>query len=167
VAALGKIGDKEAEPVIVAAMADTIGQVRKSAAVSCRKLGLTGYEPQLVHMLGDSFYGARMCASEALLKLDTATVIQTVIDSVHSPNPFVGNLGCWVLGRFGNDYAMGELFELSKEANYDLRAHAAVALVSADPQDLCSYRQRVLDGETDKYILLRIESAIDTSQDGN
>ncbi len=167
VAALGKIGDKEAEPVVVAAMADTIGQVRKSAAVSCRKLGLTGYEPQLVHMLGDDFYGARMCASEALLLLDTATVMQTVIDSVHSRNGFVGNLGCWILGRFGNDPAMQELYELSKDASYDLRAHAAVALVSADPQDLCGYRQRVLDEETDKYILLRIESAIDTSQDGH
>ena len=167
VAALGKIGDKEAERVIVAAMDDTIGQVRKSAAVSCKKLGLTGYEPQLVHMLGDDFYGTRMCAADALLGLDTATVMQVVTDSIHSPNPFVGNLGCWVLGQFGNDHALLELFELSKEANYDLRAHAAVALVSADPKDLCGYRQRVLDRETDKYILLRIESAIDTSQNGH
>lgn len=164
VGALGKIGDKAAEPVVVEAMTDTIGQVRKSAAVSCKKLGLTGYEPQLVHMLGDSFYGARMCAAEALLALDTATVTQTIIDSVHSVNPFVGNLGCWILGRFGTDHAKLELYELTKEVNYELRAHAAVELMTSDPGDLCGYRQRVLEGETDRYILLRIESAIDTSQ---
>jgi hypothetical protein len=163
VGALGKIGHDRAEPVVIAALQDTIGHVRKSAAVAVRRLHLAGYERELVHMLGDDFYGARMSAVDALVEMDTVVVVHALIDSVFSDNRFVGYLGCSVLGKIGTDRALDLLFECTASPDPDLRAHAAVALITADPDDLCGYRREVVEKETDRLVRLKIGSAIQTA----
>jgi HEAT repeat protein len=75
VGSLGKIGAHAAGDVVTKALQDTIGQVRKSAAVAAGQFVLTADIPQLVHMLGDDFYGARMCAFHSLLRMDTTRVL--------------------------------------------------------------------------------------------
>jgi HEAT repeat protein len=166
VGSLGKIGAHAAREVVTRALLDTIGQVRKSAAVAAGQLVLTADIPQLVHMLGDDFYGARMCAFHSLLRMDTTRVLEAVIDSINSPNHFVGDLGCRILGGIGTDKALDELLTQVGSPDPNRRAHAAMALVSADPQDRCAFRQYYLPNETDRLTRLKIESAVTAAQNG-
>lgn len=158
--ALGDIASSRASGVIRRGFADPVGQVRKSAVVAAAKAGLNGAVTELVGMLGDSFYGARLSAVEALLQLDTNTVIRTVADSIDSDNQLIGDLGCHVLGRLGGDRAIEILIPQTRSDSYRRRAHAAVAVIEADPLDNCGYQQAILDRETDSLVLLRITSAV-------
>jgi len=159
VGALGKIGDVRAVDAVMEALTDSIGQVRKSAAVSAGKLVIAASMEKLVHMLGDEFYGARLSALNSLLKLDTAAVVQTVADSLASANSLLGDLGCRLLGQLGTDRAVDLLRTQLSSTSPDRRAQAAVALVKADPYDNCGYLKTFLAQETDRLVLLKIESA--------
>jgi len=165
IGALGKIGDTRGAIVAGAALNDTIGQVRKAAAVACRRLKLNGYERELVHQLGDDFYGARMCAVDALLELDTGLVIEIIADSAYSANPLVSNLGCHILARLGTDAAIDTLYEIARTDDPELRARAVVALIEADPDDLCGYHEKLVSRETDRLVRLKIESALHMTRD--
>jgi HEAT repeat protein len=158
--ALGKIGDQRAANVIIAALNDSIGLVQKAAAVSDGQLKLGQSTAELVHLLGDDFYGARMSAADALLKLDTPTVVQLVSDSIDSENQMLGNLGCYVLGRLGTQQALATLMFQTQSAHPDRRAHAGVAIVRADPNDSTGYQATRFPLETDRLTILKIESAI-------
>lgn len=160
VGALGKLKDPRADSTIIAALADTIPLVRKSAAVACGQLKIQSSIRQLVHMLGDRFYGARMPAAASLSQLDTPNVIQTVCDSMASENPLVGNLACEVLGTIGTPAALDALNEHAFSGNAERRAHAAIALISADPADSRNFRSFYLAFETDPHSRLKVESAI-------
>jgi len=161
VSALGKIGDTRAEAAVIEALVDSIGQVRKSAAVSAGKLTLSSSVERLVHLLGDEFYGARMSAVASLLNLDSAIVFQTVRDSIRSPNHFVGDLACQVLGQIGSDEAIQFLFEQTSSDDADRRAHAATALIKADPLNNCGFQDQLLQREPDRFVRLKIQSEID------
>ena len=158
--ALGDIGDSQAADVMLFAFTDTVGQVRKAASVAAGKIKLAEAIELLVHTLGDEFYGARMSSVEALLKLDTAAVIKAIADSMGSVNPLVVNLGCLILGELGTDEAVEVLMSQVTSDDPARRAHAAVAIVKADPLDNCSYREAILANETDRLVLLKIKSAI-------
>ncbi len=162
ITALGKIGDERGSETVSAALADTIGQVRKSAAVACRKLQVPLIEAELVHMLGDDFYGARLEAFEALLPMDTAQTIDVLRDSLFSPNPYVGYLGCDLLGRLAGDTAIMLLFQMVGSPDLEMQAHAGVALVVADPRNVSNIQERLLNEVTDRLVRLKIESAIRT-----
>jgi HEAT repeat protein len=164
IGALGRLRSHRADSVIMAAMSDSIGLVRKSAAVSCGQMKIGRSTPQLVHLLGDSFYGARMPASQALMNLDTLQVVQTIADSLGSSNRMLGNLGCWVLGKLATPRALEILQRQMKEADPERRAHAACALVDADPQGNCLYRDFYRLTETDRLALLKFESAIEAAK---
>jgi HEAT repeat protein len=164
VGALGKIGDRRGQQAVMSALNDPIGQVRKAAAVSCGKLQVEQSIEQLVHMLGDDFYGARLAAVEALLKLDTDKVVTTLADSLNSANELVGDLGCYLLGQFGTDAALDLLMSQTGSADPDRRAHAAIALIKADPDDNCGYHQLLLERETDRLNRLKIKSALSTER---
>ncbi len=163
--ALGRIGSIDATEVVVTALQDTIGQVRKSAVVSCGQLHANEAIAGLTHALGDDFYGARLMAVNSLLKLDTGTVVQTLADSLDSPNEQLGDLACQVLGEIGTDDAIELLLAQAGSADPDRRAHAGVALVQADPLDNCAFRQVYYDKETDRLVRLKIEAAIDLAND--
>lgn len=159
--ALGKIGDLRAKEVIIGALSDSIGLVRKAAVVADGKLKLRESAAELVHMLGDDFYGARMTAAEALLKLDTPTVVQLVSDSMNSENPLVGNLGCYVLGKLATQNALEELLYQTQAGSPDRRSHAGEALIKADPKDNTGYQAACLPFETERLVLLKVQSAIE------
>lgn len=165
VGALGKIGDRRANEAVVIALRDPISQVRKAAVVSCGKLTVENSIEQLVHLLGDEFYGARLAAVEALLKMDTAKVMAVLADSIESVNGFVGDLGCHILGEFSTDEAIELLMSQMESSDPNRRAHAASAIIKADPQDNCGYHQALVDHETDRLNRLKIESARSSAQD--
>jgi HEAT repeat protein len=160
IGALGDIGDRRAAPAIIKAMTDSIGQVRKSAAVAAGRLKLDESAGQLLHLLGDDFYGARMTAIGSLSQLDTALLIELAADSVNSANKLLGNLLCRLLGEIGTDAAIEILMTQVASPDPDRRAHAGVALAKADPLDNCDYRRLYLDEETDRLVRLKIESQI-------
>jgi HEAT repeat protein len=158
--ALGKIGHRDADPVVLAGMADTIGQVRKAAAVAAGRLEIDSAAAMLVHLLGDEFYGARMSAMESLLKLDTALVRKVIADSLESANSVVGNLGCRILGRIGGDAAIEVLLQQTRSDDSWRRAFAGEALIAADPLDNCGYHRFLLLDEPDRLVRLKITSAL-------
>ncbi|RKX24912.1 MAG: hypothetical protein DRP45_07145 [Candidatus Zixiibacteriota bacterium] len=165
IGALGKIGDTRGADVVHFALTDTIGQVRKAAAVSAGKLAMGQSVEQLVHILGDDFYGARLSALHALLQLNKRRVFVVLSDSLESENHRLGNLGCRVLGRLATGDALDLLLTQSRSPNPSRRAQAAVALVKADPFDNCGFREKFLADETDRFVQLKVESAISAQQD--
>ena len=113
-------------------------------------------------MMGDQFYGARLSAVNSLLMLDTTVVLSAIAESLESGNTMIGDLGGRVLGEIGTDPAIELLLNQTRSDNPQRRAHAAVALIGADPHDNCGYRQSIIDRETDRLVRLKIESAIYT-----
>ncbi len=166
VGALGKIGDKRADDVVMRRLNDPIGQVRKAAVVASGQLEIFEAIAALVHRLGDDFYGARMAAVAALGKLDTATVVETLIDSASSNNPITAALVCRVLGNLGTDRAKEKLFQLATEGGSDIKVHAAVELIKSDPLNNCGYHEKVLQAHTGRLERLKVESALYTAQHG-
>ncbi|MFH1373584.1 MAG: HEAT repeat domain-containing protein [bacterium] len=158
IGALGKIGDQRGSEAAVEALGDTIGQVRKAAVVACGKLTVARSVASLVHLLGDSFYGVRLAAAEALLKMDTVDVMAVLGDSLASDNDFVGDLGCRLLGEIGTDEALELLLGQTLSDDPDRRAHAATAIIKADPLDNCGYHRMLTDRETDRFTRLKIQS---------
>ncbi len=165
VGALGKIGSKRADDVVMRALSDTIGQVRKSAVVSCGQLAVFEAIPNLVHVLGDDFYGARLMADISLFKLDTATVIETLVDSLNTDNDVTGAQICYMLGRYATDTAFAILRNAALNSrNPERRAHAAVAIILADPDNTRGYREEILNAQDDRWTRLKVESAIYTAR---
>jgi HEAT repeat protein len=158
--ALGDIGSRDASEAVISAFTDTVGEVRKAAVVAAGKIRLDEVVRQLVHMLGDDFYGARLPAAEALLLLDTPAVVTAVSDSMFSRSRTVGDLGCWVLGEIASDAAIEVLINQTRSPEASRRAHAAVALVRADPLDNCGFRKGIIERESDRLVLLKINSAV-------
>ena len=165
VRALGRIKDDRAEGVIVEALNDTLAQVRKAAAVSCGQMKLTGGIEKLISLLGDDFYGVRMTAMEALMKMDTSRVVPVLADSVNSENRLLGNIACDMLGRYGSDEALEILLNQTYSVNLERRAHAGVAIIKADPDDNCGFRRLFYNNETDRLVRLKLESAVRAAQD--
>jgi len=160
VSALGRIGHVRASASVSKALQDTIGQVRKSAVVSCGQLKVAEAVEGLVHCLGDDFYGARLASVNALLQLDTGRVLTVLADSLESANSMVGHTACRVLGRIGGDRALGLLLQQAESIDLTRRAHAAVALAKADPNDHRAFRQKYLETEPDRLARLQVESAV-------
>jgi HEAT repeat protein len=160
IGALGRIGSSRASLTVREALQDSIGQVRKSAVVSCGQLKVVDATAELVHALGDDFYGARLAAITALLQLDTPRVVATIADSIESANPLVGHLGCRLLGRIGSEQAVALLITQAESIDLERRAHAAVALAKADPEDHSAFRQKYLEAEPDRLARLKVESVL-------
>ena len=160
IGALGKIGAYRAEPVVIEALTDSIGQVRKAAAVSCGKLAADDGIARLVHLLGDDFYGARMSAMESLLKLDTTLVVAVLEDSVASDNDLVGDLSCRIMGQLGTLRCIAVLLVQTHTSDPLRRAHAATALIhtaNENAECVCSFfAQR----EPDRLARLKMMSAL-------
>ncbi len=160
IGALGKIGDHRAADAVTEALNDSIAQVRKSAAVACGNLMVAGNIRKLTSLLGDEFYGVRMTAMEALLKMDTVEVIRALQDSINSPKVLLGNLACRVLGRYATDEALEILLDQTSATDPGRRAHAAVAIILADPEDNCCFRRFFYEQEQDRLVRLKMASAL-------
>jgi HEAT repeat protein len=164
VRALGKIGDPRGALTVENALADSIGQIRKQAVVAAGQLHLQRLRQKLIHLLGDSFYGARWMAANTILEFDSTETVAALADSIDSENDLVGDLACWILGEIGTDQAIQLLHEQTQSDDPDRRAHAGVALVEADPQDNCGFRTNLLEQESNRFVLLKIESAVAVAQ---
>ena len=94
------------------------------------------------------------------MKMDTAQVMKTLADSLASERIQVGDLACDQLGRLASDPAIELLLAQASSADANRRAHAALAIISADPQDNCGYHDLLLSQESDRLVKLKIESAL-------
>lgn len=161
VEALGKIGDTRANEIVMQALTDTLGQVRKAAVVSCGQLAINEAIPNLINCFADNFYGARLEAVNSLLKLDTQKVISSVADSINSQRVIVGNLCCDVLREIKTDPAIEILsYQAFNSPIAGRQAHAAMAIINADPEDLCGLHNKLLEINSDRFTRLKIESAL-------
>ncbi len=164
VGALGDIADNKADDIILMSFDDTIGQVRKAAAVSSGKMHILESVSPLIHQLGDEFYGARMSAAEALLKLDSSYVSESLGDSLNSENSFVRSLGCSILGKIATDQAIDILYQTFLNSSGDLKLYTALALIEADSSNLCGYQHMITTSDFDRLSFLKIQSAIQTAK---
>jgi HEAT repeat protein len=158
--ALGKIGDDKADKIVVESLADTVETVRKSAAVACGSLSAAHAIPALVHTLGDSFYGARMCASEALVKFGEKA-LQAIADSLNSENTMLGNLGCATLGRIGGDSAASILTTQLTSESPTRRALAVEGILFSNSTSACGAVELLAKIEKDSTVLFFIGKVID------
>ncbi|HOD67162.1 MAG TPA: HEAT repeat domain-containing protein [candidate division Zixibacteria bacterium] len=165
IGSLGDIGDRRGDNAILAALGDSIGQVRKAAAVAAGRLKILEAAAPLVHRFGDPFYGARLAAVDALLQLDTVLSLPVLIDSLASADAFVSALSAAALGRIGADRALDALFrQATEDPDPARRVPAACALIEADPLDRCRYREKLLAAQPDRLGRLKVESALKTAR---
>jgi hypothetical protein len=158
--ALGKIGDRRGDRTILNMLLDTVETVRKSAAVSAGNLAVTEALPLLVHMLGDSFYGARLCASEALAKFGTGA-IGPIADSLDSADTLVGDLGCITLGMIGDD-SSAVILETQLQSPMPLRrALASEAILRSNSAIGCGYIELLRPTETDSTVLFYMDKVLE------
>lgn len=162
IGALGKIGEagRGAAEAVMSGLADSIGQVRKSAAVACGRLEMEYVAEMLVSQLNDDFYGARFTAFEALSKMDTAMVTRILSDSLTSLGLQGYALACDLLAEFGTDLALNTLYETALSELDDMRrAHAQNAIVRADPTDLCGWYHFLYEREDNRLNRIKMSSA--------
>lgn len=164
VRALGLIGNMRGLPTVIKAFSDSLGPVRKAAAFAAGGIKSPQAIPSLVSALGDDFYGARFAASEALLLLDTQTTINQLRDSLPAATGLKANLICQTLGKIGHSDALSVLNEALDSDKMENRTFAAVAIMSADPTDLCGFHARIHQKVIDRLALVQIESARKAAQ---
>jgi len=157
--ALGNIGNLKGLPTVISAFNDSLGPVRKAAAFASGEIKDASAIPMLVRTLGDDFYGARFDALEALMFFDTNEVITCLRDSLPDASNLKANLICQALGKIGNGDAMNILNAELDSDKPERRTFAAVALVAADPNDLCGFQNKIYKRVTDRLDLVEIESA--------
>ncbi len=165
--ALGLIGNIKGLPTVINAFNDSLGPVRKAAAYAAGGIKKSEAIPKLVGALGDDFYGARFAAMEALLLLDTAEVIRHLKESLPSATGLKANLICQTLGEIGQGEALDILNDQLDSDKMEQRTYAAVALVSADPNDLCGFHERIHKKVIDRLALVQIESARKAAQNAS
>ncbi|UCD94661.1 MAG: HEAT repeat domain-containing protein, partial [Candidatus Zixiibacteriota bacterium] len=158
--ALGKIGDQCAGEAVAARLSDTVEVVRKSAAVACGALLVEEAVPGLVHMLGDDFYGAALCASEALVKFGEK-VIHVLADSLDSRNPMVGNLGCTTLGMIGGISAAAAVASQLTSESPVRRALAVEGILLSNSSVACGYVELINETEEDPTVRFYIEKVLE------
>lgn len=162
--ALGKIGSAAGAQSVINAFSDSVGVVRKAAAFAAGEMKSVEMIPSLVSVLGDSFYGARFAAMEALLLLDTARVIEALRADLPFASSLKANLICQTLGKLGTTEALNILSTHLESDKMEHRTYAAVAITGADPEDLFGFRERIEKKIIDRLALVQIESARKAAQ---
>jgi len=131
-AALGKIGDKKAIPVLLAALNDEMPVVRRLAAVSLAKIGKPAVD-ELVKILknGDS-PALRKSAALVLGKIGDAQAVAPLIAALEDFDVKVRINAAHALGRLDDENAVLPLIKLLHNYSLTLSKAAAKALVSLD-----------------------------------
>lgn len=157
--ALGKIGDLRAVESVINSFNDSVGQVRKAAVFASGKLKSARTIYQLIQALGDPYYGARLSAVEALQFMDTTQLLPALKEELASATGLKAKLGMKVLGKIGNDEAMYILSIQLESKDRRKVVDAAIAIVSADPQNICGYHESIYEKVTDRLALIKIKSS--------
>ncbi len=162
--ALGNIGNVKGLSTVMNAFSDSVGAVRKSAVFSSGQIKHNDAIPQLVDALGDDFYGTRFAAMEALLLLDTSSVLEKLREAAGTADGLKANMICQTLGKIGKGEAL-DILNVLLDSNYPaMRTYAAVAIVSADPADHCGFQVRITEKITERLALVQIDSARKAAQ---
>jgi HEAT repeat protein len=107
---LGGTPTDEAFNVVSRLMADSVGQTRKSAVWSAGEFQDVAMTNNLLQALGDNYYGARLNAVSALVKIATdsgvtpgniESVISQISEFVRADSAGAGDLACAALGEIG------------------------------------------------------------------
>ena len=157
--ALGKIGDKAADVTITIMLSGSVETVRKSAAVAAGRLLVETAIDQLVHMLGDDYYGPRMCAADALVKIGHKS-IKPIIDSLDSENSMVGDLGCSTLGNIGGNVAAIGVGSQMQSKDVARRVLAVKAVFQSNSSLACGLVELLKETETDPIVLFYIDKTL-------
>ncbi len=160
VGSLGKIGDSRGNGAMTYLLLDTVGLVRKSAAVAAGALLFEPTVKTLVNMLADDFYGARLCALEALVKFG-AHVVDAIADSINSERGLIGNLGCLALGRIGGDSAVAVLVGQLDSPDYIRRAMAVEGIFETGSSFGCGFVELMKERETHPIVQQYIRKVMD------
>jgi len=160
VAALGDIGSESGYETIFAALDDDDGHVRKSAVVAVGKMLNDNSIARLVGMLGDEFYGARMCASEALVKFGEKS-FEILADSMASDNELLGNLGCTTLGLIGGDSAAAILAGQFSSKSPLRRALAVEGILNSNSSTACGAVELHAKNEADPLVIYYIKKVLE------
>jgi len=91
-------------------------------------------------------------------------VVAIVTDSIASIGSLAGNVACDLLADLGSDRALELLLEQTYSPEESRRAHAAVALIRSDPEDLCGFHHFLFESEFDRLTLLKMQSARSDSE---
>lgn len=159
IGALGDIGDNRADNLIITTLKDSNENVRKSAAVAATRLKIISAAPELTGMLNDDFYGARMCASEALISFGHEA-IGVITDSLDSKNELLGNLGCTTLGMIGGDSAAVILVGQLSSKSPLRRALAVEGILHSNSSLACGAVELLHKSEKDPIVLFYIEKVL-------
>lgn len=175
VRALGKVSDSvntETRARIVqslaVAFADSVGQVRKSAAWATGALRIEELAPELIVALDDSYYGARLNSSEALIRLGPVALDGLLIFLSHNPDSAAaGDLACMTLGMLGdlpsdtlNQRRQTELAGQLTSRSPLRRGAAALALGACSDYSLHGELANLRLTERDPYVIESLESAL-------
>jgi len=152
--------DNSADETITQLLTDSVETVRQSAAVAAGRLLVETAIDQLVHILGDDFYGPRMCAAEALVKIGHKS-IKPIVDSLESENSMVGDLGCSTLGNIGGNLAaLGGGWQMKSE-NRARRILAVKAVMQSNSSLACGLVELLRETETDPVVLFYIDKTLE------
>ena len=160
VAALGDIGSESGYETIFAALDDDDGHVRKSAVVAVGKMSNDSSIARLVGMLADEFYGARMCASEALVKFGEKS-FEVLADSMASDIELLGNLGCTTLGNIGGDSAAAILAGQFSSKSPLRRALAVEGILNCNSSTACGAVELHANHENDPLVVYYIKKVLE------
>ncbi len=151
VGSLGKIADSRGNGAMAYLLLDTVGLVRKSAAVAAGSLLFEPTLKTMVNMLADDFYGARLCALEALVKFGEKAV-EVIADSINSERDLIGNLGCLALGHIGGDSAVAVLVGQLDSPDYIRRAMAVEGIFQSGSSFGCGFVELMKERETNLIV---------------
>lgn len=91
--------------------------------------------------------------------MDTTHLLPALKEELDSATGLKAKLGMKVLSKIGNDEALNILSTQLESKNRHKVVDAAIAIVSADPQNLCGYHEKVFEKVTDRLALIKIKSA--------
>ena len=131
-------------------LAGALWQVRKAAVFASGKLKSAETIYQLIQALGDPYYGARLSAVEALQFMDTTQLLPALKEELASATGLKAKLG------------MKAMYILSIQLESKDRrkvVDAAIAIVSADPRNICGYHESIYEKVTDRLALIKIKSS--------
>jgi len=158
--ALGDIGDTTAYEEVRGLFADSNEIVRKAAVVSVGKFRMERTIPELVGAMGDSFYGVRWTASEALVKFGEEAV-PVLVDSLKSRNELAVRQAIITLGNIGGDRAAESLAEQLISDDPINRALAVEAIYNSNSSIACSLVDQISETESDPAVLYYVKLVLE------
>jgi HEAT repeat protein len=124
VEALGRIGDAEAVPGLLAALGDANADVREAAAAALGEIGAPAV-PGLLAALRDADADVREAAAKALGEIGDAAAVPGLLAALGDAEANVREAAAKALGQIGDAAAVPGLLAALRDADADVRRAAA------------------------------------------